>query len=135
VRTDVTAPLLDDLRRRVATVPGLTLLVLHGSRARGDARVDSDWDFGWLGDAAATLDPDALLATLAEATHADRIDLVDLERAGALLRYRVARDGVVVFERDPERFLHFWIDAVGTWCDLEPVLTPAYEHVLGTLPK
>jgi uncharacterized protein YutE (UPF0331/DUF86 family)/predicted nucleotidyltransferase len=122
-------PLLDDLRRGVATVPGLTLLVLHGSRARGDARVDSDWDFASLG-ASATLDLDALIAVLAKVTHANRIDLVDLARAGALLRHRAARDGLVVFERDPETFLRFWIDAVGTWCDLEPVLTPAYEHVL-----
>ena len=29
---------------------GLRLLVLHGSRARDDARKDSDWDFGYLAD-------------------------------------------------------------------------------------
>jgi predicted nucleotidyltransferase len=27
---------------------GMTLLVLHGSRARGDAREGSDWDFAYL---------------------------------------------------------------------------------------
>lgn len=31
-----------------ATMPGLGLLVLHGSRARGDAHQRSDWDFAYL---------------------------------------------------------------------------------------
>jgi predicted nucleotidyltransferase len=123
---------LADLRRTAADIPGLQLLILHGSRARGDARADSDWDFAWLGD---DVDPDRLMAMLAEATKADRVDLADLRRAGALLRYRVARDGVVVFEREPAVFLDFWLDAVHTWCDLEPVLTPAYEDVLAAVPR
>jgi predicted nucleotidyltransferase len=124
---------LDDLRQRVAEIADLQLLVLYGSRARGDARPDSDWDFAWLGDE--NVDPDRLLAILAELTKADRIDLADLGRAGALLRYRVARDGTVVFEREPSSFLRFWLDAVHTWCDLAPVLIPAYEHVLETLAR
>jgi hypothetical protein len=61
--------------------------------------------------------------------------LVDLEHAGALLRYRAARDAIVLLDREPGQFQQFWFDAVRTWCDLEPVLTPAYEHVLGTLPQ
>ena len=123
----------DDLRRRASGIEGLRLLILHGSRARGDARPDSDWDFAWLGDEG--VDADHLLGALAEATRADRVDLADLSRAGALLRYRVARDGRVVFERQPESFLGFWLDAVHTWCDLAPVLMPAYEYVLETLPR
>jgi predicted nucleotidyltransferase len=42
---------------------GLELLVLHGSRARGDAREDSDWDFAYL--AAAEFDLSLLSGTLA----------------------------------------------------------------------
>ena len=56
---------LQQLLREVGTLaPGLRLLVLHGSRGRGDAHAESDWDFGYLGDLA--FDPDALLARLAE---------------------------------------------------------------------
>ena len=116
-----------------AACPGLTLLVLHGSRARGDAHERSDWDFAYTGDA--SLDPDQLLAILVEHLHTDRIDLVDLDRAGALLRYRVARDGVPVFERQPGQFERFWLAAVDTWCDLAPVLEPMYEHVLASFPR
>lgn len=104
------------------------MLVLHGSRARNEAHAQSDWDFAYEADAA--FDADALLAALADALQVDRIDLADLDRAGALLRHRVARDGVVVFERTPGRFDRFWLNAVDTWCDLAPVLEPLYARVL-----
>lgn len=121
------------LRTLAAASRGLELLVLHGSRARGSAQAWSDWDFAY--EAGPAFDPDALIAGLAERLQADRIDLVDLDRAGALLRYRVARDGVVVFERHAGRFERFWLTAVDTWCDLTPVLEPAYEQLLDRLPR
>ena len=117
----------------LAAFPDLLMLVLHGSRARGDSRTHSDWDLAY--QAAAPFDPDGLLAALAERLNADRIDLVDLDRAGALLRYRVARDGVVLYARDSDRFRRFWLDAVDTWCDLAPVLEPVYARVLKALPR
>jgi Polymerase beta, Nucleotidyltransferase len=45
--------------RVTAKHPGLPLLVLFGSRARRDARDDSDWDLGYLANPG--LDADALL--------------------------------------------------------------------------
>ncbi len=109
------------------------MLVLHGSRARGDAHERSDWDFAY--EAGREFDPDGLLAALVEHLKADRVDLADLGRAGALFRYRVARDGIVVFESDAGRFDGFRLDAVHTWCDLQPVLEPAYERLLEALPR
>ena len=124
----VSGDLTQRLRATVAQVPGLALLVLHGSRARGSARPDSDWDFAYLGDP--DLDADTLLAVIAETLGADRIDLADLSRAGALLRFRVAEKADVIFERDASLFDRFWLDAVHTWCDLAPVLLPAYDTML-----
>lgn len=120
------------LARTAASAPGLGLLVLHGSRGRGDAHAGSDWDFAYEADA--DFDPDGLLASLADLLKVDRIDLVDLDRAGALLRHRVARDGLVLFERSPGLFERFWLDAVRNWCELAPVLEPLYERVLEDLP-
>lgn len=122
----------DTLARVAAAAPGLQLLLLHGSRARNEAHAHSDWDFAYEADA--TFDADALLAAFADALYADRIDLVDLNRAGALFRHRVARDGVMLFERTPGRFGRFWLNAVDTWCDLAPVLEPLYARVLETPP-
>ncbi len=131
--TAVSPDVRQALARMSVETPGLQLLVLHGSRGRGDAHAGSDWDFAFEADA--TFDPDGLLASLADLLKADRIDLVDLGRAGALLRHRVARDGVLIFERTAGRFERFRLEAIQTWCDLAPVLEPLYEHVLETLPK
>jgi predicted nucleotidyltransferase len=108
--------------------PGLHLLLVFGSRARGDAHDRSDWDFGYL--AAESFDPAALLATLVEALACDRVDLVDLNRASGLLRFRAAREGVLVHETEAGAGNRFRVEAARFWHDVEPVLRPAYEQFL-----
>jgi predicted nucleotidyltransferase len=122
---------LADLGRVAARQPGLKLLVLFGSRARGAAGARADWDFGYLCNE--PIDPMAVLAALGEAVHSDRIDLVDLARAGGLLRYRAARDGVAVYEAQPGTFDRFRFEAARFWFDVEPVLRPAYDAILDRL--
>ena len=101
----------------LAEGPGLELLVLFGSRARGESHPGSDWAFGYL--ATAELDPDALLARLVLLLDTDRIDLVNLERTNGLLRFRVASEGQTLFESRPGTFDDFWLGrrslSGGTW--------------------
>jgi predicted nucleotidyltransferase len=111
--------------------PGLSMLVLFGSRARGDAHASSDWDLGFIG----AVEQDRLLLDLVTVLGTDRIDLVDLERAGGVLRYRAARDGRVVFERSRAAFERFWLEAVHFWCDAYPVLQRGYDDVLAELER
>lgn len=118
---------------QTTSYPGLHLLVLFGSRARGDAGSLADWDFGYL--AGPEFDPDRLLADLGGALAADRIDLVDLARAGGQLRYRAARDGRVLYEAQAGEFGRFWTEAVSFWCDAAPVLERAYAGVLARLDR
>lgn len=112
---------------------GLELLILFGSRARGDARPHADWDCGYLADE--TLDASALLAALVEALGDDRVDLVDLRAAGGLLRYRAARDGRLVHEASSGLFDRYRLEAARFWCDNAPVLEPGYDEILESLPR
>jgi len=121
------------LRPIVTAHTGLRLLILHGSRARGEARESSDWDFAYVG--TSELDPALLYADLAIALGTDHIDLANLDAASGLLRYRAARDGQVVFESEPEEFQKFWLEAVSFWCDTEPVLRTAYKSILEGLDR
>ena len=123
---------LERLRSTIGDTPGLRLLVLFGSRARGDHQPSSDWDFGYV--ASSEFDPDRLLAALVDTLNSDRIDLVDLSRAGAALRYRAAGDGEVVIEGDGE-FGRFWFEAVSFWCDMGPLIRRGYDAVLAELGR
>lgn len=124
---------LGALARAVRHVDGLDVLLLFGSRARGQAHEHSDWDFGYLG--APSLDVSGLLADLVAATGSDRVDLVDLGRASGVLRFQAARDGQVVVERVPGLADAFRLEAASFWCDVAPILGPAYEQVLAELDR
>lgn len=122
--------LCEYLRARPETV-GLRLLVLHGSRARGDAGDGSDWDFGYL--AGDGFDAAGLVVALTTALGTDAVDVVDLARTNALLRYRAARDGRALVERPVGELLEFQLEAVRFWCDAGPVIRAAQDDVLAAL--
>ncbi len=113
--------------------PGLELLVLFGSRARGESHPGSDWDFGYL--ATVELDPDALLARLVLLLGTDRIDLVNLERTNGLLRFRVASEGQTLFESNDSSFERFAFEAISFWCDMGPIIRQGYEEILQGLAR
>ena len=88
-----------------AAHPQLRLVVLFGSVARGRATPRSDVDLGVLADGACDLD--ALYVSLAPVLKSDRLDLVDLRRAGPILAFAVARDGAPLFEGEPGTWRQF----------------------------
>ena len=127
-------PTLDEgIAAMAARHPGLRLLLLFGSQARGDVAPGSDWDLGY--QATADVDPASLLADLVGLLGTDRIDLVDLDRASAQLRFRAAGEGRVLYQADPGNFPRFWTAAVSFWCDAGPLLRAGYEDVLARLPR
>jgi hypothetical protein len=80
-----------------------------------------------------TTDLVGLSAALTSLLGTDAVDLVDLRRASALLRYRAARDGVVVVELHEGDFRDFQLEAVQFWCDAGPVIRAAQDDVLAAL--
>ncbi len=124
---------LGALKAIAARTAGLELLVLFGSRGRGDDQGGSDWDFAYLG--TQSLEIGRLHAELTTRLGTDRIDLVDLARAGGLLRFRAARDGVPIYESTDGVFQTFWLKAVQFWCDARHVLDASYETVLANLDQ
>jgi hypothetical protein len=120
----------DALRR---DFPQLQLLLLHGSRARGDAHELSDWDFAYLADANHEFDELGLRAALVRALATDKVDLMDLGRAGGLVRYRAARDGRLIIERQPGNFERFSVAAIGFWLDAQGPIRAGYAAVLESL--
>lgn len=129
----VMEPVRRAAERLAAQFPELSLVVLFGSRARGDAHASSDWDVAYTSER--PLDPLTLRAAFTDELRSDHVDMVGLDGASALLRYRVARDGTPVFEREPGNFARFWLAAVGFWCDVAPLVRAGHDAILEGLER
>lgn len=93
--------------------PNIRLVVLHGSRATGTERADSDWDVAVLADHPLT---GAERSTLRRAfavklsVPEERVDISDLRSDAPLLAYRVAMHGTPI-EGDYREFRAFQLKA------------------------
>ena len=121
--------LQDDLARRLRTEPSVRLAYLFGSWARGAARSDSDVDVAVLVDDGCVATPTAvketiwrLVPAMAGDIRSDRIDLVLLNEAPALLRHRVIRDGVLLTARNDAERARFVRRTIREYQDIEPRL-------------
>jgi len=113
------SPLPDRLRERLQALAPVRLAAVFGSTARGDARAGSDVDL------ALVLEPDSprhrrdVEAELAQAAGRE-VDFVYLDSAPPLLRFEVARDGVLLLERRPHDWSDFRARAMIDWWDWAP---------------
>ncbi len=109
----------DLLAQALREEPGVRLAVLFGSAARGEERPGSDLDVGVLLDDDAPLRLSALEVALSRAAGRE-VDLVSLRDAPPLLRFEVARDGVVILEPVPHAWADFKAKAMIDWWDWAP---------------
>ena len=104
--------------------PQLRLVVLFGSLARGDALPDSDADIAVLG--AESWDGLGLGSQLAGVAGREP-HVVELEHASDLLRYHVARDGVLLYEAEPYTWARFQAESALRYFDLAPIIALCTE--------
>ena len=106
--------------------PPLRFAAIFGSAARGRLRPDSDVDIGiWpVDDQLSLLAEGALQSRIEDAVHR-AVDLVRLDSAPTLLRYYVARDGMLVVATSPVEWPRFRARAMSDWCDFQPAYDAA----------
>ena len=95
------------------------LLILFGSRAKGYARPDSDWDVAVVADHELTLDERSAYAEEAArilGTNEDKIDIADMYGASPLLQHFVAKEGRIL-RGDPFLFIRFKVLAWKRYLD------------------
>ena len=112
--------LMERLRQVAASHPEVRLAILFGSTARGEAHRRSDVDIGLL------LEPysaSLLFRVEAELGRAAgrEVDVVLLDGASPLLRFEVAREGVLLFEREVGLWTAFSAKSMIDWWDWAPM--------------
>ena len=129
-------PVQEDLRslcarlgRCLSADSSVRLAYLHGSRARGAARCESDIDVAVLLDEESVQGPAAvkdsiwrLAGALGREVSSDQLEIVILNRAPALLRHRVIGSGIVLFTRSEAERVRFVLRTLREYQDLEPRL-------------
>ena len=125
VRNTKELKIINTINRITTTVeklPNLKLLILFGSRARGEHRPDSDWDLAISYDEANRethikeisndyLTSLSILSELFEINR-DSIDLIELDRCSPLMKYQVARDGKLIYEGEPSEIDENWFKTI-----------------------
>lgn len=117
--------LLLAVRIRLEAEPDVVAAWLFGSRARGEARPDSDVDVAVLlrQDSPATLEGLRLgLESDLEQVCQRSVDLVIVNRAPPDLVHRVLRDGVLLVERDRSARVRFEVRSRNEYFDVLPFL-------------
>lgn len=120
---------MDDLekaRRALQAGPPLSLAVLFGSRATGRARPDSDVDIAIVpADASLALGLELALAARLSSALAREVDLVRLDRASTLLRWQIARDGILLLAEPGWEWVRFRARAASEYADIADSLERA----------
>jgi predicted nucleotidyltransferase len=109
---------VETLTRVLEEMPAVRLAVLFGSAARQTDRPDSDIDLAVLVEGEA--DTHSTLAVTLERAVGRPVDLVWLDSAPPLLRFEIARDGLVLVARDDQVWVQFRAHAMIDWWDWAP---------------
>jgi hypothetical protein len=110
---------LDPVTRLLDETPMVRLAVVFGSAARRTENPGSDIDLGvsWVNGGGQSASD---LVVALERAAGRRVDLVTLDDAPPLLRFEIARDGIVLVEREPHAWADFRARAMIDWWDWAP---------------
>ena len=110
---------VERVRAAVESIPEVRLAVLFGSRARGRSGRLSDVDL-LLDLEPDTDEPRRRVQSALFATVRGDLDIVHAADAKPLLRFEIARDGILILEREPGAWTDFKTQAMLDWWDWAP---------------
>lgn len=109
---------IETIRERLSPLfmeEGLQLILLFGSHVSGKMHKQSDIDVAVLFDR--PVDILALTNKVIKLLHTNNVDVVDLSRASPLLKFAVAKNGTLIYEREVGVFNQFYSLAFRIYAD------------------
>ena len=120
------APIVDASRRALAAAAPMRLAVLFGSAAAGRLRPASDVDIAiWPSDPGLSLATELDLQADLERALGRSVDLVRLDSASTLVRWQVARDGLLLIAEPASEWPRFRAAAASEWESFAPSFAEA----------
>ena len=110
--------LVTDLTACLNEVPNVTFAYLFGSRARDDARRDSDVDVAVFGEPSGWALFRDCFSALGQRFATGQVHLVLIADAPPGLVYRVLRDGLLLLDRDPVTRVRFAVRNMSMYQDM-----------------
>lgn len=109
---------IEEIRDRLSPLfknEGIKLVLLFGSVVSGKVHKQSDIDLAFLFDK--PVDILALTNKVIRLLRTDNVDVVDLKRASPLLKFSVAENGRLLYEKSPGIFAEFYSLAFRMYVD------------------
>jgi predicted nucleotidyltransferase len=129
-------PSIDEIKERLKPLfkeEELELILLFGSVASRISHKKSDIDLAFLFDK--PLDILALTNKVIKLLHTDNVDVVDLKRANPLLKFSIAKNGKLLYERSPGLFNEFYSFAFRRYIDTKKLRSAQGETIKNFLEE
>lgn len=120
----------------IAEKHGLALVVLFGSRARGDRHTKSDADVAYSSLSPLSFNEENTMAVaFHEVFKTIKVDVVNLHNAGPLLLKRIVEEGAVLYEARQSIFNSLYLYAVRIFRESKMLNTLRRAYVLHTTER
>ena len=145
MKTQLLTKLNEFSSQLIEQIPYLKMLVLFGSRARGDTHAKSDWDF------AALFDEESRKIHVANNTwkllevpqiigevfnlNSDQIDVVELNNCSHIITHFVAKDGKLIYEKEQGEFERFRQKALKSEIEIKAIRKSLRQKVEENLQR
>lgn len=114
---------------------GLSLVILHGSYAKGTATSKSDIDIGILGDPGIIKENYFEILKDFSSIFGDKFDPVFLNGAEAMITYHVAVNGAPLYEKSRGLFNSFKVAALARYMDTKKFRILEKEYVQSAIER
>ena len=118
-----------EIAKRIARLPQVKAIYLFGSQVTGRARDDSDIDLVVITDTDSCAEDDAKNFEVIGYSN-DKVDVSVFSRLPIMIKFRVLKEGRLLFSRDAKELLRIKVDVYREYLDYSSFIKRFYKRVI-----